>query len=35
MRNVKQAEAHRLDLMRAICPMYVRPIPPDIEWVSR
>jgi hypothetical protein len=34
MRNVKQAEVHRLDLMRAICPMFVRPISPDIERAS-
>ena len=35
MLNVKQAEVHRLDLMRAIWPMSVRPITPDIERVSR
>jgi hypothetical protein len=35
MRNVKQDEVHKLDLMRAICPMSVRPISPDIEQASR
>jgi hypothetical protein len=35
MRNVKQAEVYRLDLMQAICPMYVRPLPPDFERASR
>jgi hypothetical protein len=34
MLNVKQAEVLRLDL-RAICPMFVRPISPDIERASR
>jgi hypothetical protein len=27
----KQAEVHRLDLMRAIYPMYERPLPPDMR----
>ena len=35
MRNVKLAEVHRLDLMRAICPMPLQPLPPVIERVSR
>jgi hypothetical protein len=35
MLNVKQAEVYRLDLMRAICPMSVRPISPDSDQASR
>jgi hypothetical protein len=35
MLNVKQAEVHRLDLMRAICPISARLLTPNITQVSR